>query len=62
MHPVTKDGKHLRMNSYCAVESYGDFLNVPVDQVTYMDVSPKQLVSVAASLIPFLKMTTQTVR
>ncbi|MEM7146807.1 MAG: DNA-directed RNA polymerase subunit beta [Verrucomicrobiota bacterium] len=33
----------------------GDFLEVESDKATYMDVSPKQLVSVAASLIPFLE-------
>jgi DNA-directed RNA polymerase subunit beta len=33
----------------------GDFLMAPADQITLMDVSPKQLVSVAASLIPFLE-------
>ncbi|MEP0189093.1 MAG: DNA-directed RNA polymerase subunit beta [Erythrobacter sp.] len=33
----------------------GDNLMAPRDQVTLMDVSPKQLVSVAASLIPFLE-------
>jgi DNA-directed RNA polymerase subunit beta len=33
----------------------GDFINAPREQVTLMDVSPKQLVSVAASLIPFLE-------
>ncbi len=33
----------------------GDFPQVPPEQVEYMDVSPKQLVSVAASLIPFLE-------
>ena len=33
----------------------GNFALVPRDQVQYMDVSPKQLVSVAASLIPFLE-------
>src|ERR671910_277607 len=32
-----------------------EFLLVPVDKVDYMDVSPKQLVSVAAALIPFLE-------
>jgi len=32
-----------------------EFLLVPVDEIDYMDVSPKQLVSVAASLIPFLE-------
>jgi len=33
----------------------GDFLDVEPARVDYMDVSPKQLVSVAASLIPFLE-------
>ncbi|MBM3255618.1 MAG: DNA-directed RNA polymerase subunit beta [Candidatus Omnitrophica bacterium] len=33
----------------------GDFPKVPPKQVEYMDVSPKQLVSVAAALIPFLE-------
>ncbi len=33
----------------------GDFIDVEPQQVDYMDVSPKQLVSVAASLIPFLE-------
>jgi DNA-directed RNA polymerase subunit beta len=33
----------------------GEFLIAPREQVTLMDVSPKQLVSVAASLIPFLE-------
>ena len=33
----------------------GEFVMAPREQVTLMDVSPKQLVSVAASLIPFLE-------
>jgi DNA-directed RNA polymerase subunit beta len=33
----------------------GDFVDVEPAQVDYMDVSPKQLVSVAAGLIPFLE-------
>lgn len=33
----------------------GDFIDAEPKQVDYMDVSPKQLVSVAASLIPFLE-------
>lgn len=33
----------------------GDNLMAPNEQITLMDVSPKQLVSVAASLIPFLE-------
>ena len=33
----------------------GDVVFLPADRVDYMDVSPKQLVSVAAALIPFLE-------
>ena len=33
----------------------GEFVLIPREQITLMDVSPKQLVSVAASLIPFLE-------
>src|SRR5213075_3046134 len=33
----------------------GDFIDVEPTRVDYMDVSPKQLVYVAASLIPFLE-------
>jgi len=33
----------------------GDVVFLPADRVEYMDVSPKQLVSVAAALIPFLE-------
>jgi DNA-directed RNA polymerase subunit beta len=33
----------------------GDFITVERDRVDYMDISPKQLVSVAAALIPFLE-------
>ncbi|HBQ28066.1 MAG TPA: DNA-directed RNA polymerase subunit beta [Desulfotomaculum sp.] len=32
-----------------------DFLEVPVERADYMDVSPKQVFSVAAALIPFLE-------
>jgi DNA-directed RNA polymerase subunit beta len=33
----------------------GEFVMVPPEEVSYMDVSPNQLVSVSASLIPFLE-------
>ncbi|HIE11031.1 MAG TPA: DNA-directed RNA polymerase subunit beta [Kiritimatiellae bacterium] len=38
-----------------SVRYRSEFLEVSPDRVDYMDVSPKQLVSVAASLIPFLE-------
>ena len=37
------------------VRHAGDVIIVPREKVDYMDVSPKQLVSVAAALIPFLE-------
>jgi DNA-directed RNA polymerase subunit beta len=33
----------------------GDFVMIPPEEIDFMDVSPKQLVSVAAALIPFLE-------
>jgi DNA-directed RNA polymerase subunit beta len=37
------------------VRHQGEFLEVPRDRVQYMDVSPMQVVSIAAGLIPFLE-------
>src|SRR3954449_13037701 len=39
----------------CRSSGTRDVLPLPADKVDYMDVSPKQLVSVAAALIPFLE-------
>src|SRR5207237_8866708 len=39
----------------CVCRGKVDFIDVEPARVDYMDVSPKQLVSVAASLIPFLE-------
>jgi DNA-directed RNA polymerase subunit beta len=38
-----------------AVRHQNEFTVMPPERITYMDVSPKQVVSVAASLIPFLE-------
>ncbi|MBN1557650.1 MAG: DNA-directed RNA polymerase subunit beta, partial [Lentisphaerae bacterium] len=38
-----------------SVRYRANFLEVPRDRVEYMDVSPKQVVSIAAGLIPFLE-------
>jgi DNA-directed RNA polymerase subunit beta len=51
--PLTDDQKFVR--DTVSVRYRGDFLEVPKDRVDYMDLSPKQLVSVAAGLIPFLE-------
>ncbi|MDQ3130500.1 MAG: DNA-directed RNA polymerase subunit beta [Acidobacteriota bacterium] len=43
------------VNERNAVRIKGEFTTAPREEIQYMDVSPKQLVSVAASLIPFLE-------
>ncbi|MCF7687892.1 MAG: DNA-directed RNA polymerase subunit beta [Cephaloticoccus sp.] len=37
------------------VRKDGEFLEVAADEVDYMDVSPKQVISIAAGMIPFLE-------
>jgi DNA-directed RNA polymerase subunit beta len=49
------DEKGRFKNSNVLSRHRGDFPKVEPAQVDYMDVSPKQLVSVAAALIPFLE-------
>ena len=51
--PLDEDGRFTqdRVNSRRA----GDFILAPRAEVQFIDVSPKQLVSVAASLVPFLE-------
>src|SRR5687767_3249857 len=51
--PIDEKGNFL--NEKVSVRYRGDFLEVEPSKVHYMDVSPKQLVSVAAGLIPFLE-------
>ncbi|MBB4212400.1 DNA-directed RNA polymerase subunit beta [Rhodothalassium salexigens DSM 2132] len=43
------------VNDLVSTRSNGEYAMSPRDTITLMDVSPKQLVSVAASLIPFLE-------
>jgi len=49
------DAKSRIARDTVAVRHRGEFLEVPKVKVDYMDVSPKQVVSVAAGLIPFLE-------
>jgi DNA-directed RNA polymerase subunit beta len=51
--PLDKHGRFV--NERVLARHRGDFPQVPPQQIDYMDVSPKQLVSVAAALIPFLE-------
>lgn len=51
--PIDDKGHFLSDKVMCRCK--GDFIDVEPARVDYMDVSPKQLVSVAAGLIPFLE-------
>ncbi|MCJ7809306.1 MAG: hypothetical protein MUP26_03480, partial [Desulfobulbaceae bacterium] len=51
--PLDENGNFIREEA--AVRIGGDAMKVPVSEVKYMDVSPDQLVSISASLIPFLE-------
>jgi DNA-directed RNA polymerase subunit beta len=49
------DAKGRFTDDLVSVRHQNEFTLAPPDQIDYMDVSPKQIVSVAASLIPFLE-------
>ena len=51
--PLDKDGKFI--NKRIRVRHLADIKEVTPNEVDYMDISPKQLVSVAAAMIPFLE-------
>jgi DNA-directed RNA polymerase subunit beta len=51
--PLDAHGKYV--NELVSARIGGEFTVVPNERIEYMDVSPNQLVSVAASLIPFLE-------
>jgi DNA-directed RNA polymerase subunit beta len=52
---IELDEKGHIVNERNAARRRGEFITASRDEIQYMDVSPKQLVSVAASLIPFLE-------
>ena len=51
--PIGEDGRLLNPVVSCRISE--EIRNVPASKVDFLDTSPKQLVSVAASLIPFLE-------
>ena len=51
--PIGKDGKFV--NKKIKVRYLNEIIEVDRDKVDYMDVSPKQLVSIGAAMIPFLE-------
>ena len=50
---IDKDGKFT--DALISVRRSGDYTTKAPDEIEYMDVSPKQVISVATSLIPFLE-------
>ncbi|MBL7019600.1 MAG: DNA-directed RNA polymerase subunit beta [Nitrospinaceae bacterium] len=52
---VEMDAKKKFVQPIVSARKGGDFVLSPSEKIDYMDVSPKQLISVAASLIPFLE-------
>src|SRR5688500_20278417 len=57
-HPLsfpTRRSSDLIVNERNAARKAGEFILALRKDIEYVDVSPKQLVSVAASLIPFLE-------
>jgi len=52
---IVLDEKGHFVNERNAARRKGEFITADRSEIQYMDVSPKQLVSVAASLIPFLE-------
>ncbi len=51
--PIDPQGRFINDSILCRYK--GDFPKMPKEDVDYMDISPSQLVSVAASLVPFLE-------
>jgi DNA-directed RNA polymerase subunit beta len=52
---AAKDAKGNLTDDLVSCRFQGEFTLMPRERINYMDVSPKQIVSVAASLIPFLE-------
>ncbi len=52
---TTEDGKTWFAKEHVVARWLDKIIEVPAEEVHYMDVSPKQLVSVATAMIPFLE-------
>lgn len=55
-NPIDNDNGHGHFTrSRVTAREHGEFIEVDPRRVEYMDVSPKQIISIAAGLIPFLE-------
>ena len=52
---VKIDEKGLIISDLVSCRKNGEFVMLPPDKIDYIDVSPKQIISVATTLIPFLE-------
>jgi DNA-directed RNA polymerase subunit beta len=52
---ATIDGRNRITDELVSCRKHGNFMMTTPDQIEFIDVSPKQLVSVAAALVPFLE-------
>ena len=53
IEPLDKDGRFINKTVICRYKDR--FIEVPASEIDYVDVSPKQFISAATSLIPFLE-------
>ena len=53
IEPLDKDGRFVNKTVICRYKDR--FIEVPASEIDYVDVSPKQFISAATSLIPFLE-------
>ncbi len=51
--PLDKDGRFI--NKKVKVRQVTEFKEIPAEEVDYIEISPRELVSVAAAMIPFLE-------
>lgn len=50
---IDADGKIV--GEFVVCRNAGEFISAPVEEIDFIDISPKQIVSVAATLIPFIE-------
>ncbi|KKQ38699.1 MAG: DNA-directed RNA polymerase subunit beta [Candidatus Roizmanbacteria bacterium GW2011_GWA2_37_7] len=52
---VSQDNKGYITDSYVVARHEGDVVEIPVDQLDYIDVSPREAIGLSAAMIPFLQ-------
>jgi len=52
---ISKDSQGYFLDNRVPARHNGEFIEVPVEQIQYIDISPRQVVGLSAALIPFLQ-------